>query len=585
MCAMANDKARVILRDIDGVGGWRLFRKPLNIFTAHKVEDVIPVLSAVEAGVAAGLQAAGFISYEAAGGIDGVYKTLSPKTYPLAWFGLFKESEPFSLENPSTFVLGEWQPSVSRSEYDMAMFRIKNCLLDGATYQVNYTMRLRSSFKGDPLSLFGSLYASQRTELAAFIETNDIAVCSVSPELFFTLDGARLISKPMKGTIRRGLTLEEDVLLSEELFNSHKNRAENVMIVDMVRNDLGRVADTGSVVVSRMFEIEKYPTVFQMTSTVECSTEASFVGIIKALFPCASITGAPKVKTMEIIRDLESGPRGIYTGCVGYLLPGRRARFSVAIRTAVVDKQYEVAEYGVGGGIVWDSHSECEYEECLVKAEVLKTKPQEFQILETLLWEDQKGYFLINRHLSRMARSAEYFNYRFSRSDIEGKLVQHATGLAGCNFRVRVKLGSEGDAIIESDRVAESGKLWLVGVSPCSVRTDDVFLYHKTTNRSVYDNAKRSYASYNDVILVNERGEITESTIANVVVEIGGKSVTPPVRCGLLSGVFREHLLEEKEIVEGVLTPDDLKKADKIFLINSVRRWIPVHIDFLTVNA
>ncbi|OGV65115.1 MAG: aminodeoxychorismate synthase, component I [Lentisphaerae bacterium RIFOXYA12_FULL_48_11] len=576
---------RVILRDVDGREGWRLFREPSSILAAFNVDEVIPVLSAVEDGVARGLQAAGFISYEAAGGIDRVYKTRLSKTCPLVWFGLFENSEVVSLEKSSSFSLGAWRPSVSRSEYDKAMARIKNCLQNGSTYQVNYTMRLRAQFKGDPLALFASLYAAQKTGLAAFIETNDMAVCSVSPELFFALDGTRLISKPMKGTIRRGLTVDADSIMSAELFNSEKNRAENIMIVDMVRNDLGRVADTGSVIVPKMFEIEKYPTVFQMTSTVECTTNASFVNIIRALFPCASITGAPKVKTMEIIRDLEPDPRNIYTGCVGYLMPGRRARFNVAIRTAVIDKQNEEAEYGVGGGIVWDSHAGSEYEECLIKAEVLKRQSPDFFILETILWEDHKGYFLLEKHLARMVRSAEYFDYRVSSDDLEKKLLNYSESLGEGNHRIRVRADNDGRIYIESSRMPGPEQRWSVGILPNSVQICDVFLYHKTTNRSVYDNAKRSSGGSNDVILMNERGEITESTIANVVVEIDGNRFTPPVSCGLLAGVFREHLLEKGDILERVLTIDDFRRADKTFLINSVRKWVPVDVDFSTINA
>jgi len=576
---MANSDIRIILPDAAGSGKWRIFINPLRILKADRAEEVLSVLREVERSAGSGLQAAGFISYEAAGGFDKSLKTHGSKGLPLAWFCLFENSSAFTLPEEGSFMLGNWEASLSRDEYVRAIDRIKSYLKDGDTYQVNYTMRLRADFKGDPLALFSHLQSTQKAGYCAWIETGDFCICSISPELFFSLDGDHLVSRPMKGTSRRGMTQEEDGVLSAELSNSEKNRAENVMIVDMVRNDMGRVAAAGSVVVSSMFDIEKYPTLFQMTSTVECRTEASFTDIVSALFPCASITGAPKVRTMEIIKELEPEPRGIYTGCIGCLLPGRKGGFNVAIRTVMIDRKQGRAEYGVGGGIVWDSSPEHEYEECLVKAGILTARPPEFNILETILWDSKDGgYFLLDKHLKRISSSAAYFEYPCDLPSMEKKLDEESSAFGDGTYRVRLQLAKNGEVLVSSDPSPVSGKPWRVGVASVPVNSGNVFLYHKTTNRSVYDGAREADMTVDDVILFNEKGEITESTVANVVIEKNGQLLTPPVRCGLLAGVFREWLLENGEIREGILTLKDLKSAGRVYLINSVRKWIPVEI-------
>ncbi|MDD4871470.1 MAG: aminodeoxychorismate synthase component I [Kiritimatiellae bacterium] len=582
---MANGNIRIILPDGEDEDKWRLFRNPARVLMTYKRDEVLAVLNSVEKCVTDGLQAVGFITYEAANGFDRALKTHYLSNYPIVWFGLFDKSEEYILGENGSFSLGEWNASISEMEYNHAMGQIKNYLLKGDTYQVNYTIRLRTSFTGNYLALFQRLHASQKTQFSAFIETDDVVFCSVSPELFFTLDDDRLVSRPMKGTIRRGLTLEEDRVLSNDLLNSEKNRAENVMIVDMVRNDMGRIAVAGSVTVSRMFEIEKYPTVFQMTSTVECKTGASVTEIMQALFPCASITGAPKVRTMEIIQELEAEPRGIYTGCIGYIRSGRKAKFNVAIRTVVIDKKKELAEYGAGGGIVWDSSAEREYDECLIKAAVLKASTPEFKILETILWDDKNGYFLLDKHLSRMAGSAEYFDYRFDRSEVEKKLKHKNMCFDSGSHRVRVELSPDGEISIGSDKLQKSRERWRVGISSVKVNSHDKFLYHKTTNRTIYEDARHSISDVDDVILLNECGEITESTIANVVVEKNGKLLTPPVSCGLLAGTYRELLMEKGEIEEGIITLNDLMNGKRVFLINSVRKRVPVDVVLSVISA
>jgi len=381
----------------------------------------------------------------------------------------------------------------------------------------------------------------------------------------------------MKGTVRRGLTPEEDKELADWLHNSIKNRAENVMIVDMIRNDLGRIARIGSVHVPELFVVEKYPTLLQMTSTVEASTGATLDEIFSALFPCASITGAPKVSTLNIIAELEATPRKLYTGSIGYILPNRKAQFSVAIRTALIDRQTHQAEYGVGGGIVWDSTCADEYSEALLKARVLTESPREFSLVETLLWTPQEGYFLRDKHLTRIRDSAEYFGFEFAKDDMEIYLDELAASFTSPQ-RVRILLSRFGELKSEARSFQADTRIFKVCLTRHPIQSNDVFLYHKTTQREAYDNGLIVPQVYSDVLLYNEKNELTEFTIGNLVVEMNGELFTPPISCGLLGGTFRASLLEAGQIKERVIKVEDLKKYQKVFLINSVRKWVVVDV-------
>jgi para-aminobenzoate synthetase/4-amino-4-deoxychorismate lyase len=561
-------------------GGWLRFANPVRIVTAWRPEEVMPALMAVEKGVEEdGLFAAGFIAYEAAPALDKAFRTHSGCGVPLVWFGLYARAQPLKdLPRPAYECrVGEWRPAVSRDQYNAAIDRIRRYIAAGDTYQVNYTIRLRSTVEGAPYALFHALVSAQQASHCAFVNTETHSICSASPELFFRLDGDRIVSRPMKGTAPRGLTCDDDEAQAKALRESEKNRAENIMIVDMVRNDVGRIAEADSVHVVRTFDVERYPTVWQMTSTVEARTPAPFAGIIKAMFPCASITGAPKVRTMEIIREIEPEPREIYTGTIGCLAPDRHAGFNVAIRTVVIDRRTGAAEYGVGGGVVWDSVGAQEYEECLTKAKVLTARDPEFELLETLLWTPQDGYFLKDKHLTRIRRTAEYFGFHLSVDDVENRLRDLAATFGAADHRVRLLVGRSGAIRLETSRLdkAAGKEPFRVALARFPVDSRDRFLYHKTTNRRVYEDARATRPDCDDVILYNERGEITESTIANVVVEVGGKRLTPPVKCGLLAGVFRAHLLETGQVEEGLVTVDDLRRASRIFMVNSVRQWVP----------
>ncbi len=569
---------------------WLHFSNPHKVLQANNVSDVRETLQEVENLVNAnGWYAAGFVSYEAAPAFDDALCVLDSDGFPLIWFGLYRE--PQVLETSEVFKdLGglpayNWQPSIEREEYNNAIEKIKDAIANGLTYQVNYTMRLSADIKADietdnrmradekAWRLFLQLARSQN-KYAAYINTDNHIICSASPELFFKLDGDRIFSHPMKGTVKRGRTTQEDKEKMNWLHDSVKNRAENVMIVDMIRNDLGRVAEIGSVQVPELFKIEKYSTLFQMTSTVQAKTNASLTEIFSALFPCASITGAPKVSTMRIIAELETNPRKIYTGSIGYIFPNRKAQFNVAIRTALINKNKNQAEYGVGGGIVWDSTSTDEYSEALLKAHVLTERPREFSLFETLLWNPDEGFFLLEKHIARMEDSSDYFVFPFSMEKLED-LLNNLTSGFNSPKRVKVLLDGFGEFFTESKDFHLEKKVFKVHLAERSINSNNVFLFHKTTRRDIYPAPK---SSYDDVLLFNEKDELTEFSIGNLVVEIDGELVTPPASCGLLAGTFRSYLLETNQVKEQIIHKKDLEKYSKIFLVNSLRKWVEVEI-------
>ncbi|HJZ13126.1 MAG TPA: chorismate-binding protein, partial [Acidobacteriota bacterium] len=389
-----------------------------------------------------------------------------------------------------------------------------------------------------------------------------------------------------KGTVGRGRTTIEDNERSEWLKNSAKNRAENVMIVDMVRNDLGRIASIGSVHVPHLFEIERYPTLWQMTSTVAAKTNASLTEIFTALFPSASITGAPKVSTLKIIAELENMPRKIYTGSIGYIAPGRKAKFNVAIRTAFIDRENRTAEYGVGGGIVWDSTSTDEYAEAMLKARVLVEQTQPFSLLETMLWTLEEGFFLREKHIARMLDSANYFNISVAKEKLE-KYLERISSSFSVPQRVRILLDQAGQFASEAKPFEPEANFETLKVCLAKqpVDSNDVFLFHKTTRRAVYEAAREGFDEFDDVLLYNESNELTEFTIGNLIVEIDGQYLTPPIACGVLPGTFRAHLMETGQVVERTIRVEQLKDCTKVFRVNSVRKWQKVELQRKLVTS
>jgi para-aminobenzoate synthetase / 4-amino-4-deoxychorismate lyase len=552
------------------------FQSPVQVLTATNHDEVFPLLTASAAAAGAGNWVALLLTYEAAPAFDLVMKTRPASGLPLAWAGIFSTpaDEPVDTVGAG-YEVGAWSPLVNRSDFSNAIDQIREFIAAGHTYQVNYTFPLQASFKGDALTWFRDLCRAQGAQYCAYFDLGRYQILSISPELFFEQDGDTIRTRPMKGTIKRGRWSEEDDLMARQLVESAKDRAENVMIVDLLRNDLGRIAVPGSVDVTQLFALERYETLWQMTSTIEATARfgVSFPELMGRLFPCGSITGAPKIRTMEIIRDLEPFPRGVYTGTLGFLRPDSSSVFNVAIRTVVIDSETGIAKFGVGGGITYDSTAEREYQECLVKSSFLTTPPVEFELLESILLE-AGSFVLLERHLARMRASAEYFGFRFFEAEIRKELnktiAEHSSG----SWKIRLLVSRKGNVRTEVLKLESPGQQRLrIALASAPVDTRDRFLFHKTTNRTVYDRALAARPDCDDVILWNEAGEVTESTIANVVIRIGDQLFTPPRAAGLLAGTLREQSLIEGKILERPIHRDELLRASEIFLINSVMGW------------
>ena len=543
--------------------------------SAATQEEVAPALQALERHVADGLHAAGFVSYEAARALNGDLTTCPPGGFPLLWFGLFETRTCDPFPDPALpFHCGGFTPSLDRERFSGAVESIRGLIAAGDCYQVNFTMRERFSFSGCPHSFFSQLRRSQPTPYCSYLETGKYRVLSASPELFFSLERGVLTTRPMKGTATRGRWFEEDQARKEQLKQSPKERAENLMIVDLLRNDMGIVSETGSVRVSSLFDVETHRTVHQMTSTIASKLKEG-VGVpelFRALFPCGSVTGAPKRRSMEIIADLEGDPRGLYTGCIGYFSPGGEARFSVAIRTAVLDLDSGCAEIGIGSGITYDSVAQDEYAESLAKGRFAREIPPEFHLIESLLFDG--GYFLLERHLERLGRSAAYFAFPLQKDQARRALEQVAAGLdEGGRHKVRLLLFNDGRIDCESSPVTESSSDATAAFAGMRVDSSDPFFYHKTSRRDLYTRELAGRPDVTEVIFENERGEVTEGVNSNIVALIGGEHLTPPLSSGLLGGTFREELLQSGSIKERVLTRSDLEQAEALFLVNSVRKW------------
>ena len=523
---------------------------------------MISVLEFAEREARSGSHVAVMLSYEAAPAFDSAFITHQPSDFPLAWAAVIDGEVD---EVGESYTSTAWKALVTRDEYDRSVSRIRELIAAGDTYQVNYSFPLTSSFNGDAFAWFQDLCAAQGAQYSVYLDLGRYKVLCISPELFFERRGNHAITRPMKGTVRRGRWPAEDRELADWLASSAKDRAENVMIVDLLRNDLGKVSVPGSVRVSSLFDLERFETVWQMTSTVESTLRegTTLVDLMRALFPCGSITGAPKIRTMQIINELERFPRGAYTGAIGLLKPGGDCVFNVAIRTVVIDSETGVATFGVGGGVTIDSTAEREYQECLVKSRFLHSKAVEFQLFESILLEDGE-YYLLEDHIARLNESAEYFGFIGTRinADLERIAIENPQG----SLKVRVTLWKDGRIETDLTPVELLGEVKGVELATEHVDSSDRFLFHKTTRRRGGDNE----------IFWNERGEVTESSIANVVVPIDGELCTPPIECGLLPGVFRNHLLKQGKIKERVITIEEFQKAHEFFLINSIRKWIRV---------
>lgn len=549
--------------------GPRHFADPVRVLSATTLVEVLPVLRQAEAEAAAGAWAAGFVSYQAAPAFAPQLRVGAERRVPempLAWFGVYERSG-LAPASVGEFQLGAWTAGLSEAEHATRVTTIREAIAAGDSYQVNLTFPMWADFDGDPDALFWAMARSQPQSYGAMIDLGDRQVLSVSPESLFSRDDRLVTAKPMKGTAPRGRSSSEDLGQRDLLLRSEKERAGNLMIVDMLRNDLGKVAEIGSVDVPSLFDVERHPTVWQMTSTVTAvlPDEVGLDQLLSAVFPSASVTGAPKVSTMGIIADLEPDARGVYCGAIGYLEPGgRRAEFSVAIRTGVLEDGRFT--YHVGGGITYDSLAGAEYDECLWKALVVTKQHDPPALLETMRYSPGEGIPLLERHISRLSASAAYWGIPFDPVVIGDALS--AVGGAG-PLKVRLVLASTGGVEIEAEPLASWEEP--VGLRVWEGRVDHSHprWSHKLADRSGYPTAEEGI----EVVMVNLDGEITETNISNLMLRFDQQWLTPATAAGCLPGVQRGLAMAEGLVTEAVLTWDDLVRADEIAVTNAVRGW------------
>ena len=580
-----------------------LFEEPLEIVRCDAPDTLEATLARITDGLARGLTAAGFLSYELGYLMEPKLEPLLPdeREQPLIWMGLF--ARPRRLDGAASerflharcagpYSLGELKLSLEPAAYLEALAKVKDYIAAGDVYQINLTFKYLFDFTGDPLALYAELRHKQKVAHGAFIRAEDFDVLSLSPELFLSVRDGNILARPMKGTAPRRPTAAADAAVRAWLHGDVKSRAENLMIVDLLRNDLGRVAQIGSVAVPALFTIETYRTVHQMTSSISARLrpEVSLRELLRSLFPCGSVTGAPKVRAMEIIRELEPRPRGVYTGAIGMFAPDGEVALNVAIRTLMLQRDETAqepiqgwrGEMGIGSGIVADSDPGAEFEECLLKARFLTEPYEPFRLIETLRWRASEGYALLERHLARLAASAAHFGFACDLGEVRARLTARGETFASDDMRVRLTLGEEGDIEIEATPLpkADPNAVLRYALSDRPIDRTSPFFFHKTTRRAFYDGELarlRATTGCDEVILINERGELTEGTLTNLFVELGGHILTPPVACGLLDGTLRRELLESSDLAveESVLRPEDLRRAHRVLLGNSVRGLVP----------
>lgn len=570
-----------------------LFLEPIEKLVIFSIDDVPDLFDRIERQLEHGYHVAGYFSYECGFHFER-FSSLPPAVTPIAWFGVYRQPfvfnhrsgvlSPSGLNVDASHIgssasieesrISELHLAITPEDYAKVVDRIQQHIRSGDTYQINFTTKYEFTFAGSPLALYRSLKREMRVPYSAYIRNDSQTVVCCSPELFFRRTGNSIITKPMKGTVRRGKTNSEDEVLKEWLRNDQKNRSENTMIVDLLRNDIGKISATGSVEPCDMFKVESFGSLLQMTSTIRGTLrpDVRYFDVFRSLFPCGSVTGAPKISSMNIISELEGRRRGVYTGAIGYFAPNAAATFNVAIRTVVVDGSK--GEMGVGGGIIADSRAEDEFAECQLKAHFLNTSREECALLETLLWDG--GYPFLDQHLSRLQDSSRYFDFSLDEAAVRIQLEDRARQFAsGVKYRVRLTLDEDGRTSIEH-AVLNDADLERPRVMLSDVRTNsgDKFLYHKTTRRHIYDEShhRALHDGLADVLFMNERGEITEGAISNIFIRRGGTLRTPMLASGLLNGIYRRHVLRSNPTAhEQVLYPDDLLRADALYICNAVR--------------
>ena len=574
-----------------------LFIHPVETRSLHDATQHQQFFEELELLVRSGLFVAGFITYELGYTFLGLNNTAS-LPYPLAWFGVYEQVYKFNhVTNEASTLPRVYADTIGAASVTSANFglnehtyvtrihELQAYLRAGDSYQMNFTDAFNITAHGNLLALYKQLKQKQPVPYGAYLNTDDVQVACLSPELFFKLSNGTLTAQPMKGTLKRGRTLKEDQQQHKALQQDEKNRAENVMIVDLLRNDLGKISQTGSVHVPDLFTTHAYPNLLQMTSTITSTLTPNtpLPTLIQSLFPCGSITGAPKKRSTQLLQQLESRPRGVYTGSIGYISPNKThgfdAHFNVAIRTLTQPNHTKTIHFGSGSGVTIESNASNEYEECLLKARFLTQPHQPFQLFETLKYKNR--YQHLNDHLKRLHTSAQYFNYPLDLTHARTLLQRTATTLTpDTPYRIKLTLHHDGTLTIESTRFTPTQPTTPLQVALSTTRTNsqDPFLFHKTTQRTLYNKASHYATRHNlaDILFFNEHNELTEGAISNILIQKNQQLLTPELECGLLPGIKRERLLKQGtykglRVREARLTQDDVRTADAIFLCSSLR--------------
>lgn len=571
-----------------------LFLKPNEIITIKTLRNLDEKLNRIDDLIADGFVGYTLMNYEAGYLFEKSLNKFLPKNENLIQFFFYDKkniqkikSNKISFDSFDKHKIKNFKLNTSKNEFAKSINKIKSYIREGDTYQVNYTIKGKFDFEGSYSGLFQNLVFNQSAQYIAVINNNGKIIISLSPELFFEIEGSKIKSKPMKGTAKRGTDDLNDELIKYDLERSEKNLAENVMIVDLIRNDLGRISEHGSVKVKKIFEVEKYESVYQMVSTIESRLKKNIKlsDVIKNIFPCGSITGAPKIRTMEIINELEKENRGIYTGTIG-LIRNKKITFNVPIRTLVIDDKSRKGEIGLGSGIVWDSNADEEFEETKLKGKFLTEPVEPFKIIETMLVENGE-IFLLEHHLQRMQKTAEFFLFIFDRTKIDRQLKKIVKNSANQKYRLKLTLDKWGRLNHLISPIVLSSSEVKVIISKKTISSQNKFQYFKTTNRKLYDDEYKKYfkQGYFDVIFFNEKNEITEGSISNIFIYKNNEIFTPPLSAGILPGVYRNLFIKNNSgFIEKNLYLQDLLKADKIVLTNSVRGEVAVNKLFLSEN-
>ncbi|PID45910.1 MAG: aminodeoxychorismate synthase, component I [Proteobacteria bacterium] len=578
-----------------------LFTQPVREITAHTAEEFKQALATIDEERQKGHYLAGYISYEAAYVLSdrllGLFDKIDTGGQALLRFYAFDKVERITAaqitealaelpESPP--YIQNWQTAEDESTYVKNLSRIQDYITAGDTYQVNHTYRVNFELAGTINGLYNALRKRQPVPFSSLMHLPDYSILSLSPELFVRKQGTILSTKPMKGTAARGATEEEDTAILKQMAEDKKQQSENLMIVDLMRNDIGRLAKAGTMKVSKLFEIQTYKTLHQMVSSIQGEVDAAipFADVVAGLFPCGSITGAPKIRTMEIIHELENTPRGIYTGAIGFITPDNDFSFNVPIRTLTFPQGSNTGSLGIGGGIIHDSNTLDEWRESQLKARFLTGLNTQFKLIETFLFDTGSGHIpRLQQHLERLTNSADFFKFPMKKPAIEEQITAHLKTLDRTkDHKIRLLLDADGECSVDSEAIAKETRstLPVVTISKLTVDADNLFRRHKTTNRQRYNDEFSHYESlgFYDVLFLNQYGYLTEASRHNLFIEKDGCLYTPPITDGALSGVMRDQILTSTNInaIEQSLTLDMLESADKVYLSNSVRGLVEVSV-------